>query len=445
MARSHAVEGGRLLIADGSEDSSAHGSENSSAVGAGSAGELRGQRWVVVAEEEILPATTGCRVDHLGFLEAAAAAGVRLLLVVPARARLDPAAYAAALPGVEVLTIPRDERAVRHLSRLPYVVASRPAPTDLTSRVEALLPDPTAVVSYSVRVAHLGLRLAADLRLPHLVRCQNLDSAYFRDIAAKAAPVRRVGYLVEARKLAWFERGLNASAFVTAFADVSAGEAQEHRLHTAHPVLHVPSFALSSVAAAAEAAATVPARAGVVFVGSLDVETNQLAVAWLLDEVWPAVRAEHAAVTLAVVGRAPSAELRARVLAAEGQGVRLHADVPTVTPFLQAAAVCVNPVRTGAGINVKLLQGMAAGCAGVSTTVGAVGLDWVAGRDLEVADSPAAFSAAVLGLLADPGRCAALAERGRDLVRERLDPARGVRAFAEVLRAATRPAAARLS
>ncbi len=417
--------------------------------------EVLAQRWVVVAEEEVLPPDSGGRVDHRGFLRAALGQGVEVCLLVPSRTALDSAAYAAEFPGAQVVPLPRDTRLRHHAGRRPYVVATRPLPSGLATRLAAWTP--TAVLSWSVRVADVGRGLAAALDLPHLVRCHNLDSQYFRDLAMQSAGARRVAYRVEALRMARFERDLDADPAVTAFADIASDEAARHATRTRATVLHVPGFAVDPAllaaddatdadadaadatdaddAATAADAAGVGERSGVLFLGSLDVETNQQALALLLRQVWPLVRHAVPAAALQVVGRRPSADLREEVAALADAGVTLHADVADVAPFIAAAAVAVNPVRTGAGLNVKLLQCMAGGCACVSTSPGASGLDWQDGRDLLVADGAGAFATAVGELLTDGARRRAVAQAGRTFVRGRLDPAASVRAIAAALTA----------
>jgi glycosyltransferase involved in cell wall biosynthesis len=388
--------------------------------------------WIVVTEEDVLPADTGGRVDHLGFLEAAYSASRTLLVLVPSRG-LAERCYARRFPGLVVVALSRDERWRRHLTRRPYVVASRPIPHDIAAIIRRAPSQPTAVVSLSVRSAHIGERLATMTGLPHLVRCQNLDSEYFRTLIPGASGPRKLAYFAESLRLKRFERWLNKSGSVDAFADISSVDAERHRGQTPAPVLHIPPFTAATTGETAPSPPSAAAREGVVFSGSLDSETNQEALSFLLDRVWPAVAAARPEATLTIVGRRPSRRMREWIARLGAQGVRLYSDVPEVLPYLTSAAVAVNPVQTGAGLNVKVLHGMQAGCAVVSTSVGAAGMPWLAGRDLVVADRPEDFAAAVVALLADPAERGRIAAAGHRYAREHLDPASNFKLLEELL------------
>ncbi|MCW2614846.1 MAG: glycosyl transferase group 1, partial [Frankiales bacterium] len=123
---------------------------------------------------------------------------------------------------------------------------------------------------------------------------------------------------------------------------------------------------------------------------------------------------------LDVVGRGPSADLRRRLEAVPG--ATLHADVASVTPFLDRATVAVNPAVTGSGVNIKLIDYLQAGLPVVSTSLATAGLPLRAGVDLEVADEPGAFAEACVRLLTDEDRRSELAHQGRQHVEELLDP-----------------------
>src|SRR5213079_1997939 len=90
-----------------------------------------------------------------------------------------------------------------------------------------------------------------------------------------------------------------------------------------------------------------------------------------------------------------------RVSKLASDSVEVTGRVPSVGEHLRDAAVIVVPLRIGGGTRLKIYEAMAAGKAVVSTSVGAEGLDVHHGRDIELADSAASFSSAVLNLLQD--------------------------------------------
>ena len=157
----------------------------------------------------------------------------------------------------------------------------------------------------------------------------------------------------------------------------------------------------------------------ILFLGSLDWRPNQDALAQLLDQIFPAMRAAEPRVRLDVVGRHPSAALLKR--AASLAGVTLHADVADVRPFLARSAVMAVPLRIGGGSRLKILEALASGLPVVSTAVGAEGLCLADGEHLTIADSNDDMAAALLRTLRDPAAARILAEAGREVVRERYD------------------------
>ena len=79
----------------------------------------------------------------------------------------------------------------------------------------------------------------------------------------------------------------------------------------------------------------------------------------------------------------------------------------------------VVPLRLGGGTRLKVIEAMAMGKAIVSTTLGAEGIEAVSGRDLFLADDPAAFADAVCRLLAEPYLAAHIGQSARQLAVER--------------------------
>ncbi|WP_239310397.1 glycosyltransferase [Frankia sp. Cj3] len=394
------------------------------------------ERWIVAVEEPFLPADAGGRVETLTFLAAAAAAGIGLRVLVPTPTALDLAAYQAAVPGAVVIELPRDLSVSAHLGLAPYAYASRPI--GALRRVLAVTPPcAEAVISYSCRVAHVGEQIAQAWRIPHLVRAHNIDSQYFRELAGAASWMRSVAYGIEYRKLRRAERVLHRSPTVTCIADISAEDHAWRRARCGTRAMHLPPFLPAQVGTASAEAGMIKRDPGrLLFVGSLDTPTNTEALRWFLAHCWPAVRARHPYASLQVVGRRGEAGLVAWLRGHEQ--VRVHTDVTSVWGYVTRAAVSLNPMRSGSGVNIKMVEAMGAGTAVVSTGVGSRGLGWIPGRDLLVADDARGFTDAVCRLLDAPGLAVRIGAAGRafvsreldrdvllERVRSALDPARG--------------------
>ncbi|HEY5879954.1 MAG TPA: glycosyltransferase [Nakamurella sp.] len=392
-------------------------------------------RWIVVADSAFLPARDGGQREQSGLVEEAARAGYVAALVVPTKGELDRRDYQRLFGDILVLPIRRRLSPLMLLHpRHPYVVASRPTPTGLANRLAALVPDATGIVTLSYKSHAIGERLAADLGLPLVVRQQNRESDYHRSLAAGLRGPRKLVMRWETARIVRDEAAFDRSALVTAFADIAADDAERRRAAGARRVLHIPPFAFrrsdpaDRVRVLRPDQRTDPPR--VVFVGALDVVTNSVGLDWFLERVWPQVRAAVPDAQLDVVGARPSTQLQARMRAVPGG--ELHADVPTVEPYLDRAWVTVNPAITGSGVNIKLVDYLQAGRPTVSTSLATRGLALRAGVDLEIHDDPPGFARAVIELLGDPARAASMAASGRSTIDRLIDPVRNLDLLTQV-------------
>jgi glycosyltransferase involved in cell wall biosynthesis len=169
------------------------------------------------------------------------------------------------------------------------------------------------------------------------------------------------------------------------------------------------------------------------FTGTMDYRPNVDAVLWFAEAILPRLRQALPDVRCLVVGKAPDPRLRAA--ARRRPGLIVTGGVPDVRPYLARAALYVVPMRMGSGVRLKVLEAMAAGVPVVSTGVGLEGIAAVDGEHALVADTPAAFAAAVLRLRADPALGARLARGARALVEQRYDWSRLTPTLLEVYRA----------
>lgn len=153
----------------------------------------------------------------------------------------------------------------------------------------------------------------------------------------------------------------------------------------------------------------------VTFVALLGWTPNVDAARWLARDIWPRVAAEIPAARLQLVGRDPSAEVRALA----GSHVEVVGPVPDTTPYLARAMVAMAPLRMGGGSRLKVLEALSFGRPVVATRTGAEGLEDLIGSGVVVAETAAALAEQIVALLRDPPAAAELGRIGRQAVRER--------------------------
>jgi polysaccharide biosynthesis protein PslH len=154
-----------------------------------------------------------------------------------------------------------------------------------------------------------------------------------------------------------------------------------------------------------------------VFTGSMDWFPNEDAVLYFLDSILPRIRQSVPHVTFTVVGRNPSTKLQE--VAGRLQGVFVTGTVADVRPYMDAAAICVVPLRIGGGTRLKIFEALSMSKAVVSTRVGAEGLPIESGVHFLQAETAEDFARDVVTLLRDPVRRNSLGNAGRQLMQSR--------------------------
>jgi len=270
------------------------------------------------------------------------------------------------------------------------------------------------VFAYSSAMAPYALSVPAPRRVVDFV---DVDSDKWRQYAMRKRPPARWVYAREARTLLAFERraamAFDASLFVSdneaALFRRLAPEAAD-RVHALPNGVDLERFS----PAVRHPSPFEAGEAPLVFTGAMDYWANVDAVTWFADAVLPAVRRTRPDAAFWIVGANPEPAV---TRLADRPGVRVTGRVPDTRPYLAHAAAVVAPLRVARGTQNKVLEAMAMGRPVVTTAAAAAGVDAAApGRDILVADAPAAFAAAVDGLLAAPEDAAALGRRARRCV-----------------------------
>ena len=150
----------------------------------------------------------------------------------------------------------------------------------------------------------------------------------------------------------------------------------------------------------------------VVFNGTLAYRPNVDAAHYLVEDIWPLVRAQYPDARLIIVGSVPAAERRSLAQ----PSVILTGEVADIRAYLRRAAVVVVPVRMGGGTRLKVLEGIAMGKAMVSTSVGCEGIATRDGVHLLIADDAPSFALRMSHLFDDSALRDRLGTAGRSLI-----------------------------
>lgn len=150
----------------------------------------------------------------------------------------------------------------------------------------------------------------------------------------------------------------------------------------------------------------------VLFVAAFDRPENAEGARWFLDRVWPLVRQACPTATALLAGANPPPWLSARQV--EGN-VSVPGFVGDLDAVYRAARVVVSPLLSGGGLKFKVPQAMVYGLPVVATTVAAEGIVDHSGHGVfaAVTDDVEETAAAIVEMLSDPARAAAIGARGR--------------------------------
>lgn len=159
-------------------------------------------------------------------------------------------------------------------------------------------------------------------------------------------------------------------------------------------------------------------KQAIVFTGKMDYRPNVDAMLWFARQVLPHIRQQIPVAHLWIVGQQPHRRLAPLQ---EDPGVTVTGWVESPQPFIAGAAVYVVPMRMGGGTRLKVLEAMAMERAVVATSLGAEGFTVQHEQELILADDPPAFAEAVVSLLRNPSRRAALGRAARAFVQAYYD------------------------
>ena len=373
------------------------------------------------------PSESGAAIRNIGFIRGLAAAGRRVTVL--SFSERPPAPEANPLfrlcEDVHIIPLPQHgklKRIIKLLLSGDADLENRLASAEYMHRLRKLLDDEAFdLIQFS------GIELGCYL---HVIRARRRDAKLVYDALNAEAELQRVVAQVDRRRLTRLPAALYSSmqtARLTRFesaicrgVDAVIAVSDEDRAfiakHGGAPVHVIPNGIAVAEYTPPPGARREPQL--LLFTGKMDYRPNVDAVEWFHSVILPRVRARAPQAKLVIVGRNPHRRLQAL---ANESGIRVTGWVDSVQPYLHRATIFVAPLRMGSGTRLKILQAMAAGCAVVSTSIGAAGLNEELRNAIVIVDDAEGFADAIVSLLGDGDRRRELGKLAQETVTRHYD------------------------
>lgn len=300
-------------------------------------------------------------------------------------------------------------------SRQPYI-ASRFHLTGFTRVLEQLLTEETFDL-IQLEGPYMGLYLP-DIRsmdrIPVSLRAHNVEhQIWMRKAKHETHPFRRCYLKHMARRLRTFEKRVaEACNFLIPISPLDEAAFREQGIRT--PMKTIPA----GLSITRYPPGILPMEPTLFFIGALDWMPNQEGLEWFLEKVFPALTGQIPNLRFHVAGRNAPEQMTRKL---EHPLITFHGEVEDAVAFMKAYRVMVVPLKTGSGIRIKVLEGMAMGKPVITTQVGIEGIGATHGKEALVSDSPEEWTELLAMLLTRDEEATRMGLNGREFVTQNFD------------------------
>ncbi len=149
--------------------------------------------------------------------------------------------------------------------------------------------------------------------------------------------------------------------------------------------------------------------------GSMDWMPNIEGVEWFLESCWPVIHLSFPELPLFLAGKNFPTNIKERNL----PSVTCHGKVDDAKAYMKSKSIMIVPLRSGSGMRVKIIEGLALGKTIISTTIGAEGIEVENKKNILLADTVQEFLDAIRFCIANPEQAAQIGINGRKLAEEK--------------------------
>jgi len=230
--------------------------------------------------------------------------------------------------------------------------------------------------------------------------------------------IKRMVFKNQSRKMEKFER--NSIRAMATFLSVSEDDKNLlNKIVGNDQSGHVISNGVDTQYFKKQDAGPITQEEAVVFTGSMDWLPNDDSAIYFCNDILPLIWKVNPNVKFTIVGKGPSEALKG--IAKSQKRIVLTGRVDDVRAYVEQSKIFVVPLRIGGGTRLKILEAMSMEKAIVSTSIGAEGIAYTAGKNIILADQPQEFAQKVISLLNDDKKRQLLGDAGRTLVLEKYD------------------------
>lgn len=214
------------------------------------------------------------------------------------------------------------------------------------------------------------------------------------------------------KKLTHFER--EQFNQVDGIATITQSDTEEVMKYSTSPTVHIP-YGISPVSPPTASNSTIPS---LFYIGALDWEPNIEGLKWFLDIVWPKIIEKEPCTQFVIAGRNPVKWFDS----INKKGVKYIGEVDDALQFMKQHSIMINPLFSGGGMRVKVIEGMALSKAIASTSIGVDGIPVSHRKEVMIADDADSFAKNVLQLIADKNLLNNIAKAGYSFIERNYSP-----------------------
>jgi polysaccharide biosynthesis protein PslH len=256
------------------------------------------------------------------------------------------------------------------------------------------------------------IRQLSDARV--ILRAHNIEHLIWQRIAEGCTnPFKKLYLFYLASTLKRYE--IKTLKLVDGVAAITEKDAEFFRsVAPETPVTSIPFGISSETTGRSSISKPKPGLPTLFHIGSMNWIPNQDGIRWFLTKVWPEVSTRFPELKFHIAGR----EMPGWIKELNSNGVVIDGEVPDAMSYIKSHSVMIVPLFSGSGIRIKIIEGMLAEKAIVTTTIGAEGIDGKDGVHFLIANDVAGFMNAIEKCLKIPGLIEELGQNALKLVKQ---------------------------